>query len=171
MSVAANPQSNRDKQSAIDPTASTRTNYSGMSAPAVERRVDWGRYALRGLATVVTAALANTVFYYLAAALGIYDPEFIVLANVIGIVIFTAVPAIVAVLLYAALLRFARRPAGIFKVISAIVFVVTLIPDFTYIPTVPGSSNAQTAVLVLMHIIAAVVIVRMLTGTPHGDAR
>ena len=40
---------------------------------------------------------------------------------------------------------------------------VTLIPDFTYIPTVDGASNPQTAVLVAMHVIAAAVIVGMLT--------
>jgi tryptophan-rich sensory protein len=68
--------------------------------------------------------------------------------------IFTFVPAVVA-LLSAGLLRFTRRPAGIFSVIAAIVFVVTLIPDFTYIPTVTGSSPEQTAILVLMHVIAA----------------
>jgi hypothetical protein len=56
-------------------------------------------------------------------------------------------------------------------VISAIVFVVTVIPDLTYIPTVPGSSNVQTAVLILMHVIAAAVIVRMLTTTPRRAAR
>ena len=62
-------------------------------------------------------------------------------------------------------------PRAIFTVISAIVFVVTLIPDFTYIPTVPGSSNGQTAILVLMHVIAASVIVRLLTGTPARQPR
>jgi hypothetical protein len=67
--------------------------------------------------------------------------------------------------------RFTRHPAAIFSVISAIVFVVTLIPDFTYIPTVPGSSNGQTAILVLMHVIAAGVIVRLLTSTPARRAR
>jgi hypothetical protein len=39
------------------------------------------------------------------------------------------VPAIVGVLLYGGLVRFTRHPAAIFSVISAIVFVVTLIPD------------------------------------------
>jgi len=49
--------------------------------------------------------------------------------------------------------------------------VVTLIPDFTYIPTVPGASNGQTAILVLMHVIAASVIVRLLTSTPARQPR
>jgi hypothetical protein len=130
----------------------------------VQGSVNWGRYALLGLGTVVAAVLANTVFYYLAATLVAYDPEFIVLSNPSGAMIFTLVPAIVATLLYAGLLRFTRHPVAIFNVISAVVFVVTLIPDFTYIPTVDGASNGQTAVLVLMHVIAAAVIVRMLTS-------
>jgi hypothetical protein len=142
---------------------STRT---AKSMPAQARRLSWGRYALRGLGTVVAAVLANTLFYYLGGALVAYDPDFIVLSNPSGAAIFTVVPALVAVLLYAGLVRFTCRPAGIFTVISAITFVVTLIPDFTYIPTVPGASNGQTAVLVLMHVIAAAVIVRLLTSTP-----
>jgi hypothetical protein len=47
--------------------------------------------------------------------------------------------------------------------ISVVVFIVTLIPDFTYIPTVPGATNEQTAILVMMHVVAAAVIVPMLT--------
>ena len=53
--------------------------------------------------------------------------------------------------------------ARIFTIISAIVFVVTLIPDVTYIPTVPGSTPAQTAILMMMHVVAASVILRLLT--------
>ena len=51
----------------------------------------------------------------------------------------------------------------VFTIISALTFVVTLIPDFTYIPTVDGVSNAEIAVLVVMHAIAAAVITRGLT--------
>jgi hypothetical protein len=120
---------------------------------------------------VVAAVLANTLFYYLGGAVVAYDPDFVVLANPGGAIFFTVVPAIVAVLLYAGLMRFSSRAASVFTVISAIVFVVTLMPDFTYIPTVPGASNEQTAILVLMHVIAAAVIVRLLTSTPGRQAR
>ncbi len=41
---------------------------------------------------------------------------------------------------------------------------VTLIPDFTYIPTLDGASNAEIAVLLMMHVIAAAVITRGLTS-------
>jgi hypothetical protein len=163
MSTTASALSTRTAQSLSIRTAT--------AAPAKARRFSWGGYALRGLGTVVAAVLANTVFYYLGGAAVAYDPDFVVLSNPSGAVIFTLVPAIVAVLLYAALVRLTGRPAGIFTVIAAITFVVTLIPDFTYIPTVPGASNAQTAILVLMHVIAAGVIVRLLTGTPRRQAR
>jgi hypothetical protein len=150
---------------------SLSTPRTAESVPAQARRFSWGRYALRGIGTIVAAVLANTLFYYLGGALVAYDPDFIVLSNPSGAAIFTVVPAIVAVLLYAGLVRLTTHPAGIFTVISAITFVVTLIPDFTYIPTVPGASNAQTAVLVLMHVIAAAAIVRLLTSTPARRAR
>ena len=144
---------------------------SSSSTTRTQSSVNWGRYSLLGLGTVVAAVLANTVFYYLAAAFVAYDPEFIILTNPSGAAIFTLVPAVVATLLYAGLLRFTRHAVAVFNVISALVFVVTLIPDFTYIPTVDGASNGQTAVLILMHVIAAAVIVRMLTSQRRRDTR
>jgi uncharacterized membrane protein len=88
-----------------------------------------------------------------------YDPAFLPLGNVSVPSIFTVFPAVVTALLYAGLLQFVRKHAAmVFTVISAITFVVTLIPGFTYIPTVDGVSNAEIAVLVVMHAIAAAVI-------------
>jgi FlaA1/EpsC-like NDP-sugar epimerase len=128
-------------------------------------------FALLGTGTVLASVAANAVFYFMAGAVVAYDPEFLPLANVSGAIIFTLTAAIVAVPLYAALRRFTRQPARIFSIISAITFVVTLVPDFTYIPTVPGSTTAQTAVLVMMHVIAALVIVRMLISSDRSPAR
>lgn len=135
------------------------------------RHISWGRYALVGLATIVAAVLANLVVYYIGSAIIGYNPNFVVLSTNGGTIIFTLVPAIVAVLLYAILLRFTRQPERIFVIISVIVFIVTLIPDFTYIPTVPGSSTPQTAILVLMHVVAAVVITWMLTKLSRPRAQ
>jgi hypothetical protein len=74
-------------------------------------------------------------------------------------IIFTVFPAVVAALLYAGLLQCVRKHAAVaFTRTSAITFVVTLIPDFTYIPTLDGVSNAEIAVLVVMHAIAAAII-------------
>ncbi|GEM_PF-2986381 len=130
-----------------------------------------GRVARIGLATVIAAVAANTLIYFIGGALVAYDPQFLPLANVSGEIVFTLPAAIGAVLLYAALLRLTRTPARLFTIIAAVVFVVTLIPLFTYIPTVPGVTGGQTAILVLMHITAAGVIVRMLTTLTRLQAR
>ena len=124
----------------------------------------WGLYARAALLTVGAYVLANAVFFYVAQVGVQYDPAFLPLGNVSAPMIFTVFPAVTAVLLYACLLRFVRNHAAmVFTVISALTFVVTLIPDFTYIPTVDGVSTAEIAVLVAMHAIAAAIITRGLT--------
>ena len=124
----------------------------------------WGRYARIGLLTVGASVLANAAFFYLAQLAVQYDPAFLPLGNVSAPIIFTVFPAVVATLLYAGLLCFVRKHAAtVFMVISAITFVVTLIPDFAYIPNVDGVSNGEIAVLVVMHALAAAIITRGLT--------
>lgn len=141
------------------------------STPWGPRAASRGRLARVGLATTLAATVANTLVYFIGGALVPYDPRFLPLASVSGAILFTLPAAIGAVLVYAALRRFARNPARTFTIIAAAVFVVTLIPDFTYIPTVPGATGGQTAILVTMHIVAAGVIVRMLTTLPRPQAR
>jgi hypothetical protein len=131
--------------------------------PMASRAFSWGRFASVGLGTVVAAVLANLVVYLIGSVVVGYDPQFVVLANASGTILFTVVPAIVAVLLYAALMRFTSNPARIFTNIAVVVLIVSWIPDLTYIPSVPGASSGQTAILMLMHVVAAVVIVSMLT--------
>ena len=121
----------------------------------------WGRYARTGLLTIGASVLANAVFFYLAQVVVQYDPAFLPLGNVSAPIIFTVFPALVAALLYAGLLQFVRKHAAmVFALIATLTFVVTLIPDFTYVPTLDGVSNAEVGVLVMMHAIAATVITR-----------
>jgi len=47
----------------------------------------------------------------------------------------------------------------------------SLIPVFIYIQSVPGSTGAQMAILDTMHVVAACVIVRMLTMADRSPAR
>jgi hypothetical protein len=133
------------------------------SAPVESRTIGRGRFVLIGLGTVAAAVIANLLVYALGSAIVGYDPGFIVLANASGTILFTVVPAIVAVVLYAALMRFTSNPARIFTNIAVVVLIVSLIPDLTYIPSVPGATAGQTAILMVMHVVVAVVIVSMLT--------
>lgn len=145
---------------------------SSTSTSPESRTITRGRFTRVGLATIIAAVAANVLVYFIGGAFVPYDPQFLPLTDVSGAIAFTLPAAIVAVLLYAVLLRFAQYPARVFTVVAAVVFVVTLIPDFTYIPTVPGVTAGQTAILVLMHVAAAGVIVRMLTTlTTRAQAR
>jgi len=146
-------------------------NDSTSATPAASRTIDWGRYVLLGLGTIVAAIVANVLVYYIGRAIVGYDPEFIVLSDVSPAILFTVVPAIVAVVLYALLMRFTSDPARIFTIIAAVVLVISLIPDFTYIPTVPGASTGQAIILAIMHVVAAVVIVTMLTSFSRRSSR
>lgn len=136
--------------------------------PRSTRTVGWGRFALVGLSTIVAAVLANIVVYYVGRTVVGYDPAFVILQSVGTPIFFTVIPAIGATAIYAALLRFSRRPARTFAIIATVVFVVTLIPDFTLIPGSPGESAGQTAVLVTMHVVAAAVITGLLTRVGRG---
>jgi hypothetical protein len=144
---------------------------SSLSFQAGSRSVKRTPFALLGAGAVLASVVANTLCYYVGGALVTYDSRFLPLASVGGAIIMTLAPAIVAVLLYAALRRFTHYAARIFTIVSAAVFVVSLIPVFTYIPTVPGSTGAQMAILVMMHVVAACVIVRMLTLSDRASAR
>jgi hypothetical protein len=150
----------------LSPSVATSPSLSQES-----RVVNWGRFARVGLATVVAAGLANILVYYAGDAVVRYDPKFVELGSAIGDGIFTSVLALGAVLVYAALLRFAHNPVRTFTIVSAVVLVLSVIPDFTMIPSEPGTSNAQTVVLVVMHVVAAAVIVRMLTTLARPQER
>jgi hypothetical protein len=143
---------------------------SSPSAPVASPAVGRGHFALIGLGTVAAAVIANLLVYLLGSVVVGYDPQFIILATASGTILFTVVPAIVAVILYAALMRFTSSPARIFTNIAVVVLILSLIPDLTYIPSVPGATPGQIAILMVMHIVAAGVIVGMLTTLtrPHG---
>src|SRR5438105_13203059 len=141
------------------------------SARTTASTVNWSRFPRVGPGTVLAAVAANALFYFIAGTLVAYNAEFLPLASVGGAIIMTLAPAIVAVGLYAALLRFTGNPARVFMIISAIVLIISLIPVFTYIPTVPGVTNAQIAILCLMHVVAASVIVALLTSIRRSGVR
>lgn len=130
-----------------------------------------GRFALIGLATTLAAIIANSLVYFAGEAVVSYDPDFIIFQNVSPTIIFTVVPAIVAVLLYGLLRRFTARPERTFTILAVVILVLSIIPDLTYIPTVEGASAGQTAILIVMHLVAAVTIVGMLTRLAPGNSR
>src|ERR1700738_5011532 len=113
-------------------------SLTALSLPvrSASRSFSWARFALLGLGTVVASVAANTLFYFAGSAVVAYDPDFLPLTDASGAIIMTVMFAIPAVLIYATLLRFTSNPARIFMITSAIVFVVTAVPDLTYVPAI-----------------------------------
>lgn len=130
---------------------------------AVQNTSNRRGYLKLGIATVLSAVFANVLVYFLGDILVNYTSDFVILTNVSGVAIFTFVAAIVAVLLYAVLLRKSVQPERTFTITAAVLLVLSVIPDVTMLPGEKGSSNGQIALLVLTHIVAAVVITGMLT--------
>ena len=141
------------------------------AAPSLSRSTSRGRFALIGLATVVAAVLANVLFYYVGNVFVSYKPEFVILANLGGTITMTAAAGIIAVLVYAALLRFNSNPARVYTIVAAVVLAISIIPDYTMILSEPGATTAQATILALMHVVAAAVIVPMLTILARPNAR
>ena len=77
-----------------------------------------GRFALVGLATTLTAVVANALVYFAGSAVVSYDPDSIIFQNVSPTIFFTVCPAIVAVLLYGLLRRFTAQPERLFTVVA-----------------------------------------------------
>lgn len=124
-----------------------------------------------GLATVVVAVLANVLFYYVGQLFVTYHPDFVILANPGATITMTAAAGIIAVLVYAALLRFNSNPVRVYTIVAAVVLAVSVIPDYTMIPSEAGASTGQAVILALMHVVAAAVIVPMLTILARPNAR
>jgi protein involved in polysaccharide export with SLBB domain len=128
-----------------------------------EERVEWGRLVPVGLLAALVAAVANAVVYLVAASAGAMPQEIVV--NGQGpitlpvVAALSAQGAVAATIVYALVGRFARRPVRVFRVVAAVVLVLSLVPPFT----ITGAPISMILALELMHVIAAVVIVGLLT--------
>lgn len=110
------------------------------------------------------AALAGSVVYLIAAALGAI-PSDVLVPNAgtpltVGMVISVCVTAAVgAALVFALIARFTRRPVRVFGVVAAVVLVLSFATPFS----IPGAPLAMILAMEVMHVVAAAVIFFALT--------
>lgn len=128
-----------------------------------EEHVAWGRLVPVGLLAAVATAVVNTAVYFIAARGGVITqdvvvngqgpitPPMIAAASVFG--------AVAGTIVYAVVGRFVSRPVRVFRVIAAVALALSFIGPLT----IPGAPAAMVATLLLMHGIAAAVIVGLLT--------
>ncbi len=140
--------------------------------PVRSEHVAWGRLVPAGALALVLAAAANAVVYLVASSLGAMPQN--VDANGQGpitlpmVVATSAVGAVAGTLVYAVVGRLARRPVHVFRLVSVLALVLSLVGPLT----IPGAPAAMVGALLLMHTIAAVTVVGLLTtlaAKAHGD--
>lgn len=76
-----------------------------------------------------------------------------------SVLVLTTVGVVGATVVYAVLARLTDRPDRNFLVVAAIVLVLSIVPDFTYIPGEPGGSVTAGVVLATMHVLTAAIAV------------
>ena len=127
------------------------------------RHVVWGRLVPAGALALVLAAVANVVVYLVASSLGAMPQD--VDANGQGpitlpmVVAMSVAGAVAGTLVYALIGRFVRRPVRVFRLVSALALVLSFVGPFT----IPGAPAVMVGALLLMHMIAAVIVVGLLT--------
>jgi hypothetical protein len=120
-----------------------------------------GAIVVQGGIALGTAVVVNALVVFLAGQAEIaptleplsYGP----------VVVFTALGTIGATVVYALLRRFVEQPDRTFTAVAGVVLVLSLIPDATYAPGLPGATTAGVAVLALMHVTAAIACLVNLT--------
>ena len=122
------------------------------------------RLWLVGLLAIITSVVANLLVRLLAMATLDISPDFELLSSYGTIISLTAFGVLGAVIVFALLARFARRPILMFKRIAVVALVLSLVPDFLLlVASVPGATAVSVGVLMVMHVVAWTISVGMLT--------
>jgi hypothetical protein len=138
------------------------------NAPVRGERVAWGRLVLVALLAAVVVAIANAIVYLVAATAGAMPQDIVV--NGQGpitlpvVAAMSAQGAVAAAVVYALISRFARRPVRIFRAVAVVVLVLSFVMPLT----IPSAPISMILALELMHVVAAVVIVGLLTTLARG---
>ena len=125
------------------------------------------------LLAALAAAVANTLVYFAASALGTIS-QGVLLPSPMGmshltvglVATTTVIGAVGAAIVFAVIGLFARRPVRVFRIIAGVVLVLS----FAMPATVPGLPVAMRLSLAVMHIVAWAVSVWLLTKLARQEA-
>ena len=112
----------------------------------------------------VLAAAANAlvlvIWLSLFGAVVVPPDEVLTLGPVVAA---SAIGAIGAAVVFGIIGRFSRRPVRVFRITALVVLLLSLVP----IP-LQGVAGPSAGALILMHVMAAAIVVGVLTATPRG---
>lgn len=80
-------------------------------------------------------------------------------------IVFTIMGVLGAVIVFAIVARFAKRPIRLFRIIALVVLVLSLLPDLMLLNAnaMPGTSLGAVIALMLMHVAAGAITIWLLT--------
>jgi Family of unknown function (DUF6069) len=128
--------------------------------------VSFNRIIPVGALTIVLAVIANLVVQAIGRRVVDISPAFEPLASAQPIIIFTAIGVGVGVAVFALIVRRSPRPLTLFRSVATAALIVSLIPDLLLIPGVipsPGVSVGAVVILLVMHVVAYLITVGVLT--------
>ena len=141
--------------------------------PASNKGISYRKLPGVALLTAVAAALANALVYFAASGLGTISQSVLLPSAVgvspltVGLVVITSIiGAIGAAIVFAIIGLFARRPVRLFRIVAAVVLVLS----FTMPATVPGVPVAMRLSLAVMHVVVWAVSVGLLTTLARREA-
>jgi amino acid transporter len=112
---------------------------------------------LHGLGATVVASAVVTVLAVAASAAGVSFETASGTIPLAGYAQLTALFSLIGVAMAAVMARVARRPRRTFVVTTVVLTVASLVPDVTF-----GFDAASAVVLMLMHVVAAVIVIPVL---------
>jgi hypothetical protein len=124
---------------------------------------------MRAAQALIGATLATLAVRWVGLAVFDIPPEFPPLDGPGPTIFFTVVCTTVAIGVYAMMRRWAQRPESLFRRVAVVVLVLSFVPDLLLLTdgaaaAVPGATPAGVGVLMVMHVVAAAVIVWSLTA-------
>lgn len=134
---------------------------------AREAPLSIGELAKRGAIGATGAALGNAFLAWIAGA-ALPIPEAFVPLGIPRVVFLTVVGAALATVTYAIVDRVSSDPEPAFVKVAVIALVLSFIPDILLLvnpSAVPGTTTLGVLVLMVMHVVAAAIIVPALIGS------
>ena len=132
-----------------------------------QQSIQWSSYGLNAVMALVAASVANAIVYFIASALGAI-PETVLVGptsqpiTLLPVVSATMMGAVAGIVVYAGLLRFTQQPKRIFRIMAAVVLLVAIAPTLTL-----GAPATMVIALNVMHVVAGVIIVVLLTRSSY----
>ena len=131
--------------------------------PRPVEQVDYRRLLWVAPLAAVVAAIVNAIIFALADAAGLFPDDVLLTSGQpmgLGPVVSVTIIGVVgAVIVYALIGRFSRRPIRLFTIVAAVVLVLSFASPLS----IPGAGAGYIAALELLHITTAAIAVGLLT--------